>query len=340
MPKIDYLKDFFSKSTDSALGLDIGNLNVKLCKVDSLKNKAFSFATAPIQPEGPTEKIVGAIKEAHRLLNAGTNKVNISLCGSNVLVRYVVLPQMKDADIRKSLDFELEKYIPYKKEDTVIDFCVLKRLVNHKALILLAASERRVIQDRVNLVREAELEVSSINIDCLALYNTFKFIYPDFKGVVGLLDVGYKMTKLVILDNSIPYFSRDIESGRYNALQLLGNKMSLSINKAEEFEMGLSGNSPENILEITGSYIRYLVNELLLSFEYCERDLNKKVERIYLTGGGSNTKGLSDELQKILAIPVDFLDLRHTLKVAPSSGSKASLNNVANLAVSMGLTLA
>ncbi|MFH1397532.1 MAG: pilus assembly protein PilM [Candidatus Omnitrophota bacterium] len=340
MLKINYLKDFFSKSPDSALGLDIGNLNVKLFKAGSLKNKVFSFAAVPIQPEGSTEKIIGAIKEAHRLLNADTNKVNISLCGSNVLVRYVVLPQMKDADIRKSLDFELEKYIPYKKEDTVIDFCVLKRLVNNKAMILLAASERRVIQDRVNLVREAGLEVDSINIDCLALFNTFKFIYPDFKGVVGLLDVGYKMTKLVVLDNGIPHFSRDIESGRYNVLQLLGNKMSLPINKAEEFEMGLLGNSPENIMEIVGSYIRHLVNELLLSFEYCERDLAKKVERVSLTGGGSNTKGLSVELQKILTIPVDFLDLNHTLKVAPSSGSRASLNNVANLAVSMGLAIA
>jgi len=328
-------------STYTPLGLDIGNFSVKFAQIKTSpfsKQRFVSFAITPVKDDSSRDKIIEAIKTSYKELAGDSKNVNISICGSNIITRYIILPRIGNRDLRKALEFELEKYIPYKKEDMVIDYNKLTNLPNNKTLVLFVATERRFIQERVNLVKDAGLQPKSINIDALALNETFKALPYKSKGAVAVLDIGYKLSKLIVLENDVPYLSRDIESGEYNIIQATAKRMGIDFQKAKEVAYKADENLGE-IAKVITYDARSLLDELLMSFEYCERTLEKKVSQLYLTGGGSRNKILLESLKRTQNLKIDFLDITQSLKFYSSLNSEELKEKSYLLAVAIGLAL-
>lgn len=333
---------FYPGST--ALGLDIGSFSVKIVQIrisSFSKKKKIAFSIVPIKGDRSKDKVVEAIKEAYKNLAVDTKKVNISVYGQNIVMRYVVLPVMKSTDLQKSLEFELDKYIPYKKEDAAIEYYKLANLSDNRMIVLLVAALRSTISERISLVKEAGLEPQSINVDALALSEAIKVIPSRSKAVVAVLDVGYRFCKLLVLENDIPYFSRDINTGEYDIIQAISNKMGLPYENA----LALGCNPADKLADITKA-VMYVLNslsdELSLSFEYCDRNLEKKVSCLYLTGGGSKVVVLQEYLKKALKFKIDFLDPLQNFTVSlPEKPGNADLikESKALLSVAVGLAL-
>lgn len=333
---------FFPGSTP--LGLDIGSFSVKITQIRTSsfsKKKKITFSIVPIKGDRSKEKVVEAIKEAYKNLAVDTKKVNVSVYGQNIVMRYVVLPNMNKSDLKKSLEFELEKYIPYKKEDAVIEYYKLATLSDNRMTVLLVAALRSSIADRISLVKEAGLEAQSINVDALALSEAIKVIPSRSKAVCAVLDVGFKFSKLLVLENDIPYFSRDICTGEFDIIQAISNKLGLPYENA----LALGCNPADKLADITKA-VSYVLNslsdELALSFEYCDRNLEKKVSCLYLTGGGAKVAVLQEYLKNALKIKIEFLDLLQNFKISlPEKPGNENLikESKALLSVSVGLAL-
>ena len=339
MPLENFLKNVFL-SPPAPLGLDIGNFSVKLAQIKRSrfsKDGLLSFAVAPIKGNKSPDDVIEAIKQAHKDLSTDSKNVNTSICGPNIITRYIILPSMRRGDLYKSLEFELERYIPYKREDTVIDCRILAKLPNNKMIVLLVGVERRLIQERVSLVRSAGLELQSINVDTLALSETFRALFSHLKGVIALLDIGYKITKLVVMQGGIPYFSREIETGEHNIIQIVSEKMGLDLDKARYSVYNPTDKSDEIAKIIKSELHSLLLDDLLLSLEYCERDLEKKVELMYLTGGGSRNKILLESLGKIPDLKISPLDPLQNFKISSSKTEKELEESAPLLAVAIGL---
>ncbi|MCM8801398.1 MAG: pilus assembly protein PilM [Candidatus Omnitrophica bacterium] len=323
------------------LGLDIGSFNVKFAQIKSRsfsKHRFISFAISSIKDGAGKDRIIEAIKTGYKQLNTNNRKVNISVSGLNIITRYMTLPRIKESDLRRALEFELEKFSPYKREDMIIDYSILTSLPGDRILILLVASDKNFIQDRIALVKEAGLEPQSVNIDALALTETFKALPNQPKGLIALLDIGYRLTKLIIIENNIPYFSRDIEIGEYNVIESIAKRMGI---KPEEAKKIAYQNEKSEILDKVLIYdIGNFSTELSLSFQYCERTLDKKVEQILITGGGSNIGILVESLKKISNIKsVDFLNIAEGFKFASSLEPVQLKQKSLLLAIAIGLAL-
>jgi len=338
MESVDFLKDFF---VTPSIGLDIGSFSVKLALIrkTTLKKETFlSVATAPIKNAPSREGIIEAIKEVFSQVKTDCRKINLSVCGPNVIMRYIILPHMKEKDLFKSLEFELEKYIPYKKEEVMTDYRILAKLANNKILVLLVAVERGFIQERIELVKELGLEPQLINVDSLALVEAFKATNPSFKGVAAILDIGYKISKLVVLDNDVPYFSRDIETGEYEIVQTISEKFSLPFEKAKALAYEPQ-EKREQVAESVNLVLSNILEEINLSFEYCERNLEKKVEYMFLSGGGCRISVLLDSFNHMPGLRLDFLDPTRGFKLAPPSAEEGIKAHAPLLGVAIGLAL-
>lgn len=331
-----------SPSSSTSVGLDIGHFSVKIAQI---KKRAFSkesflsFAVVPIKPDGSGDKIVEAIKQACQDLAIGSNSVNISVCGSNVLMRYIILPFMSEADLSKSFEIELERYIPFKREDAIIDYRVLANLPNNQMIVLLVAVERWFIQERISLIGEAGLVPRSINVDAFALAEAFQAISPKVKSVTALLDIGYRLSKLVVLQSNTPYFSRDIEIGEYDIFQMVSEKMGIDFNLAKEWSYLPAEDKARDIAEAVKPTLNSLLSELSLSFEYCERNLEKKVGQLYLSGGGSKIKVLLESLGNIQDLKINVWNPTDGFRVSSSLAPEAVWAYSHLLAVAIGLAL-
>jgi len=336
------LKNIIPGSGGSAkIGLDIGNFSIKMAQLQTrafTKGKVLVFSSCLIEGDKTPDKVIEAIKEAHKQLGTNSKQVNLSISGPNVITRYVIIPKMDQSDIARALEFELEKYLPYKRDAVNSEFHVLSTLPNNKNLVLLVAAERGFINERMSLVREAGLVPSSVNIDFLALSEIFKTVLPDVKRTVALLDVGYRLSKLVILEKGVPYFSRDLETGEYNIIQMISKGMGLDFDAAKLLEIDPKDKAVE-VGKIIKTEFNSLIDELSLSFEYCERNLDKRIDTLYLTGGGCRMNLLLESFEKIPNLRVNFFDPTLGSK-ATSSLSAGKMKEYAHfLAVSIGLAL-
>jgi len=340
MPLSSFLKSTFNPIV--SIGLDIGNFNVKIAQIEKgrfSKSRLLSFAIVPIEGDKSRDSVIKAIKQAYQDVKGKSKKVNVSISGPNIIMRYIIMPTMKKADLSRSFEFELEKYTPYKKEESVVNYCVLTNLPDKKMLVLIVIVERRIIEERVNLIKDAGLQPQLIDVDALALTEAFKAVPSRSKGIVALLDIGYRTSKLVVVKDDIPYFSRDSETGEYEIIQMISEKMDIEFNLAKEWSRNPQESKVKEMAEAIKPVLDTLLDELFLCFEYCERNLQKRIDRLYLSGGGSKAKILLESFEKIPNLKIDFWEPTQGFKVFSSLTTEKVRESTPLLGVAIGLAL-
>jgi len=335
MSLLKSVTDVLAPTAVSPVGLDIGNFSVKLARV---KKGTLGFSVVPIGNDNSPDKVAEAIKQACKEISLDSKKVNLSVSGAKVTMRYIILPFMRAEELSKALEFEFEKYIPHKKEQYITDYYRLADLANKRMIVLLVASERKFIEDKIAIVKAAGLETKSINVDSLALAEAFKISMPHYKNACAVLDIGYRISKLVIMDNELPYFSRDIETGEYSVAQAISEKTGVDFSHAKE--MGYSpGSKLQELTEVSHPELRILLDELSLSFEYCERNLEKKVNQLFVCGGGSENKAIIETLKNMPSVRLDFWNPIRGFKVSSRLASEELEKYARLLAVAIGLAV-
>ncbi len=327
-----------------SVGVDIGNFNVKVAQVKQKhfpKEQYLSFGIKQIGPEKSRDTIIQAIKGACSEAKLDSNKVNLSVCGPEIVTRYITLPCLELNELSKCLEFELERYIPgKKKENMVIDYKILYKLPNNQMVVLLIALERKIIEERTGLIKDAGLSISTINVDSLALMNAYnaQSSYGKDKEVVAILDIGQTVSKLVVFQGVNLYFSRDINNGIYDLITLACEKMNVDFSALNESGANIADKS-KGLYMAVKTNLNGLVDELRLSFEYCWRHLQKKISQLYLSGGGAKLKIIEEALSTNLSLKTGSLDVTQGFRLA-SNVKREDLKKYGSLlAVAIGLAV-
>lgn len=294
-----------------AFGLDIGSFSVKVARFRKGRGRAreISWAVANISQGGDKDAIIAAIKQCLQISKIPAGPVNISLSGEDIVMRYILLPRMPEKDLIHSLEFELSKYIPHKLENTIIDYQIIDRALGNQMSILVIAAERKVVLERVELIRQAGLAPQSINVDSFAIVDAFAYVASDLyksNKFIALLDIGHKISKLVVLENGILRFSRDIMiGGGYDLTRAISERMGMDFAEAEKMKCSREERTRE-LSEIIKLNLISILDEVRVSFDYCERIVQRKISALYLSGGGARLKDIRAFLSSSLQIDVNF----------------------------------
>ncbi len=344
MTPVPKLKDKFSKERFS-VGLDIGTQSIKVVKLKFIQEQVqlcgFDLETSP--PD--VIEFLKRIKESLKL-----ETVNISVCGPSTVIRYVNFPKMKKDELQQALKFEAPKHIPFSIDEINLDAYILNEdLPDNKMLILLAAVKKELIDQRLKLMEDAGLRVNLIDIDSLALVNSFNFNYPLDDNlrhkVIALLNIGASTSNLDISEDGIPRLSRDIHIAGNSFTQKLADILGIDFKAAENLKLspveGMSSDSERANKVAAGveSVLGNLANEIRISFDYYESQSASSVAKIFLTGGSSVFRGLKDILANLLGIEVEYWDPLKQITLADNidSGKVKALSS--QLSVAVGLAL-
>lgn len=329
------------KNEREVIGLDIGSFGIKLIKLN-FKDALTSIVDFAIEKQ--YSDVVKSLKDLVMRTNITGRLVNISLSGPGIVTRYIPFPKMQPEELRNALKFEAEKHIPFPVNEVILDGCILKDLNdNNKMLVLIVAAKKDVVQRKIDLVKNAGLEINLIDIDSLALVNSFNntgiFVKKEEQQkAIALLDIGATVTNLSILEDSIPRFSRDINLGGSDLTKKISEKLSISLTDAEV----LKCNPAERLAEINTicePILNNLITELRLSFDYYESQCACSLEKIYMSGGGSLLSGLGNFLNHMLGIEVLYWDPLLNIKIEESVDGKKIKENLSLLNTAMGLGL-
>ena len=285
------------------VGLDIGTHAIKAVEVATSgdTHRLTKFSTTNILSPLSEENIQSSLKTLLNELNPSAKDVNVSLSAPHAIVRFINMPRMKEEDLRNSLKYEAEKYIPFNINEVVIDVSILQDIAEdqNQMKVLLAAAKKTIIEQRLAVLKNCGFSASLIDIDSFACFNAFCNAQDKRSKTdnIVLLNIGHSQSNVVILKDDKPFFTRDIQIGGKDIVKNISRTLEIDDNKAEAILADPKDKS-EIVTEAAKTALATLAEELRLSFGYYENQYGASISDIYLSGGLVGLKGLIEYLEE------------------------------------------
>jgi len=232
------------------VGLDIGTRYVKAVQITdnngkyTVTNFGFSEIVAP-------RTAADAVLEIFDARKFKTKRVVASVSGRSVYVRYVVMPRMNDDEIVNAAKYEMGKYIPVEVDEVIHDVQKLGDIeaqgtADPEMRVLLVAARRSFVDEQVAAIEQAGLTPVILDVDAFALGNAYELgalINPQSitpGRLIALADIGASKTSVHIMDETGPYFTREIYKGGDDFTGAIAARTGLESHDAEALKRDVS----------------------------------------------------------------------------------------------------
>ena len=293
-----------SQPPGKIVAVDIGQSHLLLLGVgreaEKIKVTNFHLEPRPSSPEAVSERMKAIFVEE----KLEPRSVRTALKTPGMVVRILTFPQMRRSELTSMLQYEVEKYIPFKASEVLLDFDVLEENIDQggkKCMdIILVAVRRNEVYEIHRMFENAGIQVESISIGAAVLANAIDFAFPQSKKTtVAFLEMGTESTTFGILLNGKPVFVRDISFGGSDIMKMLKRKLGP---RAEKTAGGVSAEYKTTAEQAVGN----LLSELKLSLGYyMERIVGaRSIETLYVAGGGFRFIADPGYIEEQIKIPV------------------------------------
>lgn len=341
----------------SVVGLDIGTTAVRGAEVSVRRGQVVldRFAQVALPPgavvEGEVaepEAVAATLKVLWRRGRFGSRRVVMGVANQRVVVRLVDLPWMEPAELRRSLRFQVQEYIPIPVDEAELDFDVLgehetggTRLMR----VLLVAAQKEMVDGHVRAGMRAGLEPVGIDLTPFALVRSLApaGAMPLAETGEALVDVGAKVTNIVVHAGGVPRFVRILLMGGQDVTDALRIGLDVDGDAAErtKLEAAAGAASDPEVDEILEQRISLFTEEVRGSLDFYRAQSDAvPVSRVLLSGGGSRLGPLGEQLAEALHLPVEpgrTLQALRVGRVGLGADELAEMEPVA--AVPVGLAL-
>lgn len=341
----------------SAIGLDIGSNSIKLVQLKR-SNQGLSlenFAISELAPEAiyeggihDTDAVISTIQTLISDLQIKSKHVTISIGGHSVIVKKITLPAMSDEELAESINWEADHYIPYDLVDVYLDYQVLQVRADQGQMdVMLVAAKREVVDQYVDVVKQAGLKPVAVDTDCFAAQNAFEINYQlPQDELICLIHIGAENLNINVVSYGVNTFTRDLQLGGDTYTREIQKQMGTSYQEAEAYKLGGEyggGNQiiPQEVQRILVTMSEQIASEINRSLEFhLATSGESRFTKIYLSGGAVKLSTLADEIAKRTNTPVELLDPFQEVSVDPEIFEPKYLyDNRAYASVALGLSL-
>lgn len=327
----------------NSIGLDIGTHSIKLVELRQTAKGVFlnNFAVKELPLKASAGVIAEKLKELFREESIKPRKVTIGVSGPQVATRRVSVPIMPKKELKEAVRWEAGKFISFPLEKAIVDFQVSGEIAEEgtkKLDLMVAAAQGEFIENQLAVIKDAGLKPVGVGIIPHALRHCMQMVPDAREGVTALIDIGATKTSInIVKDNSLQ-FTREITTAGNDFTEAVQEAatlegVALEFAEAEEIkkEYGIpkekdtewvKGHVPlQKISFAMRPVLERLLTEINRSFEfYKNQSKEKDIERILISGGGANLKGLKEYLADQLRTSVELLapleDMKPALAIA------------------------
>lgn len=304
----------------TSVGLDIGTRTVHVAEVSTRGTPAVTNFGGVSLPDGAVregeivdpEAVAGAIRELVGAAKLKNKKVHLGVANQRVAVRQVELPWMEEAELRSSLPFQVQEFIPIAVEDAQLDYHVLEELSDENGArtlrLLLVAAHKDMLSALMEAVQSADLKPSSVDLNPFAQMRVLGRSSAVAEGTEVLVDIGAGVTDILVHENAVPIFARILVLGGDEITDALASGLGIEHAEAETLkQQGLEAED-QTSHRIVDEQVRAFVEEVRGSLDYYRTQVahGGAVQRVMLSGGGALLPGLVDRLSQATNLPVEI----------------------------------
>ena len=303
------------------VGLDIGTTAVRAAEVSVRRGQVVleRIGQAGLPDGAVTDgevsdpaAVATALKDLWRRTRISNRRVMLGVANQRVVVRLVDLPWMPPAELRASIAFQAGDYLPIPVDQTELDHAVIGE---HEAAggqrllrVLLVAAHKEMVAGHLEAVRAAGLRPVGIDLNSIALLRSLGPVAGFDEGAEALVDVGARVTNMVIHNNGVLQFVRILLMGGEDVTSTLERVMELDREAAERTKLAASagGDVDPEATDLVAQQLEVFVEEVRgsLDFYRSQQDATP-VARVVVSGGGSLLGPLVERLQAATGVPTE-----------------------------------
>jgi type IV pilus assembly protein PilM len=336
-----------------AIGLDIGATSARAAILSPgvLDGRPSVTIHGTGQVELPPGTVVNGVVVEQAALTAALKRlwqerkfecrnVILGIANLQVLVRDLTVPNLGAAQRAKALPYQAREVVALPVDEVVLDFAPLGEPDPETNMVrgLLLAAPREPVLAAVQAVEKAGLRVARVD---LASFAAMRSIANEQLTVEAVIDLGAHLTTLVIHDRGVPRLVRTLARGGQQVTEQIADRLSITPPEAEAIkrESGLFTDRDE-VRTSLNEALRPLIAEIRTSIGYYRSTAGaNQIERIALTGGGAQLRGIAELVSEQLGLPCAVVDPLQHVRNRQVSRSLRDEGHDLPSAVSLGLAM-
>lgn len=345
------MKLFRSKS-QAVIGIDIGTHSVKLVELAGTYSnpRVIAWGVAPLPVGAFSENTIANSELIADALNglivksgAKGDNVAVSVSSSHAITKVLGMPSdISDLEMEEQISIEALHFIPYPIDEVNIDFEIMgPSTVNEQENdVLLVACRRSIVDDYIDLIEDAELDLRYVDIDTYALervYRSQNSLGANSDQPVALFDIGSSSSHLMVMDDERVLYSRHQNFGASQLVKLIRKEYGVSTDEAGEI---LHSSQPPGdfLTAVQEPFVEMLRQEIsrALQFFYSSSSFSN-IDSIVLSGACCSLNGLAGDLEVKMRTKVTVLNPIANATVQMNRDAIASV--APSLSIAYGLSL-
>lgn len=310
----------------SIIALNIGSQRISMGVFSPTKSGLTlkSYGATSILADPATEaaripQVQLAIKELAKSLKLGSQKAAYALSGQSVFVRFVKLPPLESEDMGELVKFEAQQNVPFPIDEVTWDWEKLQTggIDNEVVLVAIKAES---LNDLNSVVSGTGLGTRLVDCAPIALYNAYRYNYPNAAESTLLIDVGAKTSNLIYADGN-KFFTRSVSIGGAVLTSAIAKEYNVSFAEAENSKLTaglvtLGGGHAAQLDEASaalGTVIRNGLTRLTAEIQrtntlFRSQHGGAAPVKILLAGGTANLPYFREFLEEKLNLPVEIFN--------------------------------
>jgi type IV pilus assembly protein PilM len=351
------LGPLFGKKNAPLVGVDISTSGVKLVELSEAgKNelRLERYAMEPL-PRGAVvdgnieniEQVADAVLRVWKKSGTRAKLVALGLPPASVITKKIILPGgLSEEELEIQVESEANQYIPFALDEVSLDFDVIGPVQNspEDIEVLLAASRKEKVEDRVAVAEAAGLKPTVMDIESYAARAVIDRITAQLPQggqgqIVALFQIGSQITHISVLLDGQPLYEREQPFGGNQLTQDIVRAYGISQDEAEAKKK--SGDLPEGYEhELIEPFLESAAQEVTRAIQFFFTSTPyTRIDQIYLAGGCAVIPGLVDIIASRTEISSAVVSPFQGMKLAFGVREKQLRNEAPAYLVACGLAM-
>lgn len=243
-----------------------------------------------------------------------------AVAGHTVFSRFVKLPPVQPDRVAQIVEFEARQNVPFPINEVIWDYEFVAPQDGGEVEVVLVAMKADTLNEINDQVAAASVGTSGVDLAPMALYNAFRYSYPDIQEPAVIIDMGARSTNLVFAEGE-KFFIRNILVGGASITTAIAKEFQIGFGDAEQQKVshgfisqgGAVEDHPDPAIAGLSKVIRQaatrLHGEVMRTINYYRTQQGgAQPKRIFICGGGALLGNMADFLQEKLKLPVELFN--------------------------------
>jgi type IV pilus assembly protein PilM len=354
---VSAIKSIFNPKLRPLIGVDISSTAVKMVELaDAGKGqpRVERYAIEPLPKDAvvdgnlaSVDAVSETIQRCWKRLGTSTKFIALALPTAAVITKKITLPaSLREQEMEVQVESEANQYIPFALEEVNLDFQVIGPAPSSPddVEVLLAASRKEKVEDRVAAAEVAELKPVVMDVESYAVQAAYELVTKQLPGegvgqIIVLVDVGAAAMKVTILKDNQQLYSREQAFGGGMLTEEIMRAYGMGPEEAENLKR--SGTPPDNYeTEILHPFIENMAQEVARALQFFFTSTpHNEVHHIILAGGSALIPGVADIVGQRTNVNTILADPFAGMAISPRIRAKQLATDAPSLLVACGLAL-